>query len=473
MKKIEIFLGSIKVPLDFVLTSIAIMAAYHLRLILAPFPTPILPETVPTFLEQLFFSFKAGALLITIFAIGKAYSLKKTKGEMGKIFMLWLVWVMAIITYYFFIRNFPYSRLTIIFSWTITLFLILSSRILLKRFQSFLHKSLNIGKTRLLLIGNNKLTLELFETFKKNHSYKIIGVLGGKNKSSKLKIIGNLSQLKYIASKKKIDEIILTKELSKEKSEEILALCDLKHITYKFIPSLSDMRRASLEIEEINGIPIISIRATTLDGWGKIAKRTMDIIGALVGLILFFPIMLITAIAIKIESKGPILFTKLDNGNRVKRVGKHGKTFNFYKFRSMKDKTDSLRYTKLAEQNIRKEGPLVKIQNDPRITKVGRIIRKTSIDELPQLFSVLYGTMSLVGPRAHLPEEVSKYENRHKFVLTIKPGITGLPQVSGRSDLHFEEEIRLDKYYIENWSIFLDIKIILKTFAVVLKPFRE
>jgi len=135
--------------------------------------------------------------------------------------------------------------------------------------------------------------------------------------------------------------------------------------------------------------------------------------------------------------------------------------------------THNLRYTELAEKNIRNDGPLVKIKDDPRITKVGKFIRKTSIDELPNLWSVLIGDMSLVGPRPHLPEEVKKYEDKHKFVLTIKPGITGISQTSGRSDLPFEEEIRLDRYYIENWSILFDIKILIKTLIIIIKPFKE
>jgi lipopolysaccharide/colanic/teichoic acid biosynthesis glycosyltransferase len=136
-------------------------------------------------------------------------------------------------------------------------------------------------------------------------------------------------------------------------------------------------------------------------------------------------------------------------------------------------KTDSLRYTKLANSNMRTDGPLVKIKDDPRITRIGKFIRKFSIDELPQLWNVVVGNLSLVGPRPHLPEEVAKYEKHHKFVLTIKPGLSGLAQISGRSELSFEDEIKLDKYYIENWSMWLDIKIILKTFLVVLMGYKE
>jgi len=187
------------------------------------------------------------------------------------------------------------------------------------------------------------------------------------------------------------------------------------------------------------------------------------------GIILLSPIFIITALAIKIDSKGPIFFTKLDDESPALRVGEKGKLFCFYKFRSMQANTHNLRYTVLAEQNTRNGSPMVKIKNDPRITRVGKFIRKYSIDELPQLFNVLTGNLSLVGPRAHLPEEVARYDRHHKFVLTIKPGITGLAQINGRSNLNFEKENSLDTYYIENWSLFSDIKILIKTIFVVLK----
>ena len=139
----------------------------------------------------------------------------------------------------------------------------------------------------------------------------------------------------------------------------------------------------------------------------------------------------------------------------------------------MKPNSDSLRYSDLALNNTRIDGPLIKIKNDPRITGFGKFLRKTSLDELPQLWSVLKGDMSLVGPRPHLPEEVAKYKNYQKFVLTLKPGITGLAQISGRSDLKFDEEVKLDTYYIENWKIRLDIKILIKTIFVIFKKYEE
>jgi len=174
----------------------------------------------------------------------------------------------------------------------------------------------------------------------------------------------------------------------------------------------------------------------------------------------FLPFFIIIAAVIKIDSKGPVFF-------KQKRVAKRG-YFYLYKFRSMVDNAESLK-KKLMHKNERKEGILFKIKNDPRITKAGKILRKTRIDELPQFINVLKGEISLVGPRPHLPNEVKKYKRRHRIVLAIKPGVTGMAQVSGASDLSFEDEVRLDAYYIENWSLFLDFIIIIKTFMVVFK----
>ena len=176
---------------------------------------------------------------------------------------------------------------------------------------------------------------------------------------------------------------------------------------------------------------------------------------------------MLTAIAIVLDSRGPIFFNRLDDGSPVMRVGEHDKPFRYLKFRSMRPGTHNLRYTELAELDTRKEGPLVKIKDDPRVTRVGKWIRKYSIDELPELFLVLIGKMSLVGPRPHLPEEVAKYSDHHRRVLSVKPGITGMAQVSGRADLRFDEEVRIDTYYIENWSPWLDLAILLRTPLVV------
>lgn len=184
-------------------------------------------------------------------------------------------------------------------------------------------------------------------------------------------------------------------------------------------------------------------------------KRIIDLIFSILGIILLSPIMLITAIAIKIESKGPVIFSQI-------RVGKDGKHFKMYKFRSMVQNAEELKEKLLSQNEM--SGPMFKMKEDPRITKVGKFIRKTSIDELPQLFNVIKGDMSLVGPRPNLPKEVAQFSEYHKLKLKAKPGLTCYWQVMGRSSIGFEEWMELDIKYIRERSIWLDLKLIFRTF---------
>jgi exopolysaccharide biosynthesis polyprenyl glycosylphosphotransferase len=221
----------------------------------------------------------------------------------------------------------------------------------------------------------------------------------------------------------------------------------------------------------VGGVPVVEVRRTALEGWGAIAKRVFDLLIAGLLIIILSPVMLVIALAIKTNSKGPVIY-------KNERVGYKGRTFKLYKFRSMLaelstgaefggEKALELE-KKLIEENSIKEGPVYKIKNDPRVTSVGRFIRETSLDELPQLFNVMNGTMSLVGPRPHQPREVEKYESHEKRVLAVRPGITGLAQISGRSEIPFADEARLDNFYIEHWSLITDLIILIKTpFAVV------
>jgi len=189
-----------------------------------------------------------------------------------------------------------------------------------------------------------------------------------------------------------------------------------------------------------------------------IVKRAIDIIGSLLGIILLSPVFLVTALLIKLTSPGKVFFVQERNGYK-------GKIFKMYKFRSMIDNADKLidKYEKMNEVS----GHMFKIKDDPRVTPIGRIIRKTSIDELPQLFNILKGDMSIVGPRPPIPREVVKYDAWHDLRLSVKPGLTGLWQVSGRNELGFEEMVRLDLKYIRERSLLYDLKIILKTIPVI------
>ena len=211
---------------------------------------------------------------------------------------------------------------------------------------------------------------------------------------------------------------------------------------------------------EINGLPLFVTDRAPLDGLNAAIKRSFDLFGvSLLILVAFIP-MLFVALAFWLDSKGPVIF-------RQTRVGKDGKTFTFYKFRSMYTDADA-RLAELEKHN-ETNGATFKMKNDPRVTRVGRFIRRTSIDELPQFFNVLFGQMSLIGPRPGLPREVIRYQPWQHRRLEVTPGLTGLWQVSGRSSLSFEDMVKLDIYYAENWSLLMDIKILFKTISAVVK----
>jgi exopolysaccharide biosynthesis polyprenyl glycosylphosphotransferase len=218
---------------------------------------------------------------------------------------------------------------------------------------------------------------------------------------------------------------------------------------------------------------VLQVKRTPLDGWGRIAKRLFDLVVSFLLLIFASPFLLVIAIALMIEDGWPVFFVN-------DRVGERGRAFRLFKLRSMyrkfsigpqfgKQKEALKLEQKLIKEKSIKEGPVYKIADDPRVTRVGTFLRRWSIDELPQFINVLKGDMSLVGPRPHQPREVEKYLPHHRRVLAIKPGITGMAQISGRSDLEFEDEVRLDAWYIENWSPLLDLYILLKTPWAVLK----
>jgi len=489
MKQSSLIFGLIKIPLDFLLGLAAFLTAYQLRSINDFIPGIRLPlnlEVFPNLNDYIKYSSIWMIVLIAIFALNKIYSLKNNHGltkEIGKIWILTTYWFFLMITYYFLARTFPFSRLAFLFSFIFCLIYFSIGHIVLHYSKKIFLKK-GYGKTRVLFIGGNEITEKIFKNLQKTEEFEFLGYIDESSPAetiaNDLKFLGNISALSAIITKQHPEKIIQTKyHLNKLEAGDLRDLCRENHLEFSFVPDLLEVQQTNIEVETIAGIPVIQIKPTPLEGWGRIVKRIFDLIGAIVGLILLSPVLLICAILIKLDdTKGTIIYKYLDDGSRVKRVGAKGKLFNFYKFRTMIPNSHSMRYKELIKNNVRGENwdetsPLIKIKDDPRVTKVGRILRKTSLDELPQLFNVIKGEMSLVGPRPHLPEEVAKYQKHHKFVLTIKPGISGLAQISGRSDLNFEEEVRLDTYYIENWNIWLDLKIVIKTFLIIFKRYEE
>jgi exopolysaccharide biosynthesis polyprenyl glycosylphosphotransferase len=225
------------------------------------------------------------------------------------------------------------------------------------------------------------------------------------------------------------------------------------------VPTLFHVLTSRIQVREVAGVPIFALEERIFLRSSRFLKRSIDLLGACVLLITMIPVWLLTSILIRLESKGSVIYSQ-------ERIGKGAKPFRCFKFRSMYQDADAQKEDLAALNEA--QGPLFKIRNDPRRTKVGRFIRKFSIDELPQLINVFKGEMSLVGPRPPLPSEVDQYEKWQRKRFEVLPGLTGLAQISGRSDLLFDETLRFDFYYIEHWSPLVDLKIMLKTIPKVI-----
>jgi exopolysaccharide biosynthesis polyprenyl glycosylphosphotransferase len=280
--------------------------------------------------------------------------------------------------------------------------------------------------------------------------------------SSDLNLIGKLEDLETILREKVVDEVIVTLPLKSFYSEieKIISICENVGVEVKIPTDLFNRKLAKSTVSNYHDFHVIDFYTSPKMTWKMMVKRLMDIIISVLLLVILAPIMLVVAILIKVTSKGPVHFTQ-------QRIGYNGRLFTCLKFRTMVENAEE-RKKDLTELN-EMEGPVFKIKNDPRVTKIGRFLRKTSIDEFPQLINVVKGDMSLVGPRPPLPCEVCEYGLCDRRRLSIRPGITCLWQVNGRNTISFDKWMELDRQYIDNWSLWLDIKILAKTIPAVLK----
>lgn len=404
---------------------------------------------------------------LAVFALSGLYNIKdarKLSKEIIRVILACSTGFVLIVILIFFRRELFDSRFIVLAGWILAIIYIGLSRALIRLLQRCLFKY-GIGVHKVILVGDSRTTDNLMHYYSsaKNSGFEVVKRL----RNFDMEAAENLAEIIKI---KEVDEIIQSDPgLSKEEVLRLYDFADEHHLTFKYAADLLGTKVLKTEVAQTAGIPIVEVKKTPLDGWGRIVKRMFDILGSSALIILLSPILLFVVLMIKLDSHGPVFFSRRDDGSPVHRVGQGGRPFRYFKFRSMVTGMDSKRYTELADRNIRDDGPMVKIKDDPRVTRFGKFIRRWSIDELAELFLVMKGDLSLVGPRPHLPEEVAKYEHHHKKSLTIKPGMTGLAQISGRSDLSFDEEVKLDTYYIENWSLFLDLMILLRTPLAVLR----
>ncbi len=273
--------------------------------------------------------------------------------------------------------------------------------------------------------------------------------------------LGDLDQLACLLEERSADLVVITLPwAARQKIMEMVALCEQYGVAARVVPDLFQLSMSQVLVENLEGIPLLGLSTKTrMTHTKQLIKRAIDIALVIVSAPISVPLTLIVSAAIKLDSRGPVLF-------RHRRVGKDGREFDMFKFRSMCDGADQMRDALIRQTGVDPKRP--KWENDPRITRVGKWLRRTSLDELPQLINVLRGEMSIVGPRPPTPDEVVHYEPWHRQRLNTFPGVTSLWQVSGRSKVPFEEQCLLDIYYIENWSIGLDVQIMLRTIPNVL-----
>lgn len=459
MKKADLFFNVLRLPMDFLMLLVAGTTTYIFRTEILRTFRPVLFEFNLPLITYLYLVIFVSALFIISYAISGLYSMRVRMSiteEFFKILVSSSAAVMILIVYIFLRQELFNSRFLVLGGWFFAVLFVFGGRMLVRYLQVFFVSKYNFGIHRMMVVGNDNVAINIIAEIIKNPSsgYRIVKHLLNLEIEEVKSSIGNPG----------VDEIILANhDYPADKIVELIDFCNDNHLVFKFVPNLKQTMTTNYEVDVINGMPLIELKRTALDGWGKVIKRVLDMLAGSLGLIVLSPLMGVISFAIKWETEGPVFV-------RLKRVSKN-KEFNMLKFRSMINNAHSLNLYLRTMHNDRPDaGPLWKMKDDPRVTGVGRFIRRHRLDEIPQFWNILKGDISLVGPRPHQPDEISAYQKHHKRVLAIKSGATGLAQVSGSSDLPFDQEVTVDTFYIENWSLFLDLKIILRT---VLKVFTD
>ena len=460
MKKADIFFNVVRLPVDFLMLFLAGLVTYLSRTQILDFYRPVLFELNLPLSHYLYLVVLVALVFLGAYAVSGLYSMKVRIGkaeELLKVILASSAGIMMVIVFIFLRQELFNSRFLILGAWILAMIFVSLGRLLVRYFQHIAVSRYDFGIQRAVLIGNDDLARSLKQQLdhQPDSGYRIIAHWDKPDLQNLADMGGN------------IDEVLLvTPHYADVEMVDLVDYCHEHHIVFKFVPNLYQTLTKHLDVDRIGQVPVIELKRTLLDGWGKVFKRVVDIAAAGAGLVVLSPIFLIIAAAIKLDTPGPVFA-------RLPRISKN-RSFLLYKFRGMiahdpDGGAESLK-AGLVLFNERSDGPLFKMKNDPRITRVGRVIRRYRLDELAQFINILKGDISLVGPRPHQPDEVARYQKHHRKVLAIKARATGLAQVSGSSDLPFDDEVAYDSYYIENWSLGMDFKIIFRT---IFKMFHD
>ncbi|MGB8348318.1 MAG: sugar transferase [Ktedonobacteraceae bacterium] len=408
-------------------------------------------------------------VLIMLFTIRGLYTIRLTGTlfrQIRTIVVSATIGEAILITYFFVFQPPSSSRLIAPLVWVIAIILLSLGRLLVAGIMSMLYR-LGLAETRLLIVGSGRLGKVIMQNIAANPGlgYAIVGFLHDTidppGDFGRFRMLGTLEDLGLVIRSMQVDEVIIALPSSmNEQAIKMVRLCERFGSSFKLVPDLYELSLSRIDMETIEGIPLLNIKQVPMNTWQDLVTRLIDVTGSLLILFLSTPFWLLIALAIRLDSAGEIIYTQT-------RIGQTGRPFKMYKFRSMYKNAEQMQSV-LWEQN-EAQGPMFKIKDDPRVTHVGKFLRRTSLDEFPQFLNIIRGEMSLVGPRPPLPSEVATYQEWQKERLAIKPGLTGLWQVRGRSDISFDEGVLMDLYYIQNWSLHLYFQILFRTIPAVLR----
>ncbi len=449
------YLNRLHIVLDALVTVLSYIAAWWIRLVLYQDEgAGVLSKDI--YFAALFIIVPGYLVLYSAFNLYKSKRYSSVKREFFDVIKANAIGLALFFVVLYIVNEPNFSRSMIFIFCGINVVLMQGMRCSVRAFLHNIRKK-GFNVKYIVLVGYSRAAEEYVDRILANPQwgYVVRGILDDHVPAGTLyrgiKVVGRVDNLYYVLPENKLDEIAITLSLEDyDRLEEIVGLCEKSGVHTKFIPDYNSVIPSRPYTEDLSGLPVINIRRVPLTNtlnW--VIKRVVDIIGACVAIILFSPVMLIAAIGIKLSGDGPIIF-------KQERVGLHNKTFQMYKFRTME---------------IQKPGEEKKawtVKDDPRVTKIGKILRRTSMDELPQFFNILKGDMSLIGPRPERPHFVEKFKEeipRYMIKHQVRPGLTGWAQVNGyRGDTSIRKRIDCDIYYIENWSIGFDIKILFMTF---------
>ncbi|GAC1657638.1 MAG: sugar transferase [Ktedonobacteraceae bacterium] len=406
--------------------------------------------------------------LVAIFALKGLYNIRLTGTwfrQAVTIASSATIGLALLITYFFIFQPPSSSRLLVPFVWATSILILSVGRLIVSGTMGLLYR-LGLGETLLLVVGSGRLGKMIMQSIvaSPNLGYSIVGFLHDMSESpsdfGRFKMLGTLEDLSLVIRSMQVDEVIIALPANMhEQSIKSVKLCEKLGASFKLVPDLYELSLARIDMEAIEGIPLIGIKQVSLNTFQRLITRTVDIVLSALIILAGSPAWLFIALLIRLSSPGEIIY-------RQTRIGLNGHAFRIYKFRSMYRNAEEVLAALWPKNEA--QGPIFKMRDDPRMTSIGKFLRRTSLDEIPNLLNVLKGDMSLVGPRPPLPSEVAQYEDWQKGRLAIKPGMTGLWQVRGRSNLSFDEGVLMDLYYIENWSMRLYFQILFRTIPAVL-----